>query len=354
MSLNKIKYLKNNRIFIAFLIIQLGMFIGIAFSPDALSDLSRTIAFSLLLFSAAAISFSWRKEVFQRLFNISMIGMFSYWVIYIVKNVFSGNTLLLYSNLFKNDDVINHHLVGLAISTSAIYLASYLIISSKTKKNIGYILILIAISLNLFIQSRSNTLFTLIAGLILYLTNNKYNIKFFIISIPLLIVFTTFYLSYVSGFEAITGRFNLTDTDYQSRTNQSRIRLLELFFENFINYPFGKGITNIKLYYGNGNNFFVHNQYLTFIIAGGIFALIGVFIWIQNIIKISKLILLKKWKSQISKFEYALIINLIVFSLTLLTVDVSGMFFFFQISFAIYLMSRFREINLNYKYKINK
>ena len=354
MSLYKIKYLKNNRIFIALIIIQLGLYIGILFSPDILVGLSRTIAFSLLMFSAAALSFSWRKEVFQRLLNFSMIGMFSYWVIYITTNVFSGNTLLLYSQLFKNDDVVNHHVVGLAISTSAIYLASQLISSSKTKKYIGFLLIIIAITFCLFIQSRSNTLFTLIAGLTLYLINNKVSIKFFILTIPLLIISTILYLNYVSAFEAISGRFDLTDIDYQSRTNQSRIKLLELFFETFINYPFGKGITNIKLHYGNGRNFFVHNQYLTFIIAGGIFALIGVVIWIRNIIKISMLILIKKWKYQISKFETALIINLIVFSMTLLTVDTSGLFFFFQISFTIYLMSRYREIILNSKYKINK
>jgi hypothetical protein len=158
----------------------------------------------------------------------------------------------------------------------------------------------------------------------------------------------------LSGYDAIYSRFNLTDTEYQSRTTQSRFILIELFFKNFIDYPFGKGITNIKLDYGDGRNFFVHNQYLTFIIASGIFGLIGVVIWIRSIIKISKLMLLKKLKSQISKFETALITNLIVFSITLLTVDVSGIFLFFQLSFTIYLMSRYSEINLNYKYKINK
>jgi hypothetical protein len=353
-NLHKIKYLKNNRIFIALMIIQLGMYIGILFSPDMLPDLSKTIAFNLLILSAAALSFFWRKKAFQRLLNLGMIGMFSYWVIYISTNVFSGNTLLLYSQLFKTSDVLNHHIVGLKISTSAIYLASQLISSSKIKKNIGYILIIIAFTLCLFIQSRSNSLFTIFTGLILYLTNNKINIKFFLISIPILIVFATLFFNYLSGYDAIYSRFNLTDTEYQSRTTQSRFILIELFFKNFIDYPFGKGITNIKLDYGDGRNFFVHNQYLTFIIASGIFGLIGVVIWIRSIIKISKLMLLKKLKSQISKFETALITNLIVFSITLLTVDVSGIFLFFQLSFTIYLMSRYSEINLNYKYKINK
>ena len=82
--------------------------------------------------------------------------------------------------------------------------------------------------------------------------------------------------------------------------------------------------------------------------------MVGVVIWIRNIINISMLILLKKWKSQISNFESALIINLIVYSLTLLTVDSTGLFFFFQLSFSIYLMSRFNEIKLNLKHKINK
>ena len=99
-SLHKIKYLKNNNIFVSLMIILLGMFVGILFSPDLLSDLSKTIAFGLLIFSAAAISFSWRKKSLQYLVNFSMIGMFSYWTIYNIKNVFSGNTILLYSTLF--------------------------------------------------------------------------------------------------------------------------------------------------------------------------------------------------------------------------------------------------------------
>ena len=353
-SLHKIKYLKNNRIFIALMFIQLGMYVGILFSPDFLADLSKTIAFSLLIFSAAAISFSWRKESLQYLVNFSMIGMFSYWTIYILKNVFSGNTILLYSTLFATGNVVNHHTVGLGISVSAIYLASYFINFNKLIKHIGYLIIIIGFTLCLVIQSRSNALFTLIAGLTLYLTNNKASIKFFIISIPLLIVFSILYLSYVSAFEAISGRFDLTDTAYQARSTSSRLTLIQLFFETLIEYPFGKGITNIKMHYGYGRNFLVHNQYLTFIIAGGIISMVGVVIWIRNIINISMLILLKKWKSQISNFESALIINLIVYSLTLLTVDSTGLFFFFQLSFSIYLMSRFNEIKLNLKHKINK
>ena len=354
MSLHKIKYLKKNRIFIALIIIQFGLYIGLLFSSDMLVGLSRTIAFNLLLLSAAALSFCWRKKAFQRLLNLSMIGMFSYWVIYISTNVFSGTNLLSYAQIYKTGEVLNHHVVGLRVSMSAIYLASQLMSSSKVKKYFGYILIIIAFFLCLSIQSRSNSLFTLLAGLIFYIINNKVSIKFFLISIPILTVFATLFFNYISGFDAIYSRFNLTDTNYQFRTTESRFKLLELFFENFINYPFGKGITNIKLYYGAGKNYYVHNQFLTFIIAGGIFSMIGVVIWIRNIIKLSMLIFLKKWKSQISKFETALIVNLILFSLTMLTIDISGLYFFFMLSFTIYLMSRYREINLNYKYKINK
>jgi len=353
-NLKKIKYLKNNRIYIAFMLIILGMLSGLFFSPNLTEAISRTTAFSLFIFSAGSISFSFRKERLQYLLNFTMIGMFSYWTIYVVINLFSGNAILVYSELFKSDNVLNHHIVGLRLSTSAIYLASYLISFSKTKQKIGYLLIIITISLCLLIESRSNTLFTLIAGLILYLTNNKLSIKFFIISFPLLIIFINLYLNYVGTIDAISGRFNLTDSEYQARTTQSRFLLIELFIDNFINYPLGKGINNIKLYFGNGNNFLVHNQYLSFILAGGVFGMMGVFIWIRNLINISKLILFKKLKSQISKFESALIISLITFSLTLLTIDLSGLYFFFQLSFAIYLMSRYREIKFISKYKNNK
>lgn len=353
-NLKNTKYLKINKIHIAFILIILGMFLGSFFSPNILEALSRTIAFSLLIFSAGAISFSFRKEALQYLLNFTMIGMFSYWTIYVVTNIFQGNVILLYSDLFVSDEVLNHHFVGLRLSTSGIYLASYLISLSKTKQKIGYLLIIITISSCLIIQSRSNTLITLIAGLILYLINNKPSIKFFIITFPLLIIFTILYLDYVGTIDAISGRFNLTDIDYQTRTTRSRFLLIELFFESFINYPLGKGINNIKLFYGYGDRFLVHNQYISFIIAGGIFGMIGVFIWIRNLINISKLILFKKLKSQISKFESALIISSITYSLTLLTIDVSGLFFFFQLSSTIYLMSRYREIKFILKYKNNK
>jgi hypothetical protein len=348
-NLKKIKYLKENKIYIAFMLIVLGMFLGSFFSPNVPEALSRTIAWSLLIFSAGAISFSFRKEALQYLLNFTMIVMFSYWTIYVVINISYGNMILFYSDLFGSDDVINHHIVGLRLSTSAIYLASYLISLSKTKQKIGYLLIIITISLCLLIQSRSNTLFTLIAGLILYLISNKLSIKFLIISFPLLIIFTILYLNYVVTIDAISGRFNLSDTDYQARTLRSRFLLIEMFFESFINYPFGKGINNIKLNIGYRDSLLAHNQYISFIIAGGIFAMIGVFIWIRNLINISKLILFKKWKSQLSKFESALVMSLITFSLTLLTIDVSGLYFLFMLSFAIYLMSRYREIKLNLK-----
>jgi hypothetical protein len=348
-NFKKIKYLKNNNIYIAFMLIILGMFLGMFFSPNLPEALSRTIAFSLLIFSAASISFSFRKEAFQYLVNFTMIGMFSYCTIYIVINLFSGNVILLYSDLYTSDDVMNHHVIGLRLSTSAIYLASYLISFSKTKEKIGYLLIIIAISLCLLIESRSNTLFTSIAGLILYLTNNKLSIKFFIITFPLLIIFTSLYINYVGTIDAISVRFNLSDSEYQTRTTQSRFLVIEQFFENFINYPFGKGIKNLKLDIGYGNRLLAHNQYLSFIIGGGIFGMIGVFIWIRNLINIFKLIFFKKWKSQLSKFESALVMSLITFSLTLLSIDVSGLYFLFMLSFAIYLISRYREIKLNLK-----
>ena len=348
-NLKKIKYLKNNRIYIAFMLIILGMLSGLFFSPNLTEAISRTTAFSLFIFSAGSISFSFRKERLQYLLNFTMIGMFSYWTIYVVINLFSGNVILLYSDLYTSDDVMNHHVIGLRLSTSAIYLASYLISFSKTKEKIGYLLIIIAISLCLLIESRSNTLFTSIAGLILYLTNNKLSIKFFIITFPLLIIFTSLYINYVGTIDAISVRFNLSDSEYQTRTTQSRFLVIEQFFENFINYPFGKGIKNLKLDIGYGNRLLAHNQYLSFIIGGGIFGMIGVFIWIRNLINIFKLIFFKKWKSQLSKFESALVMSLITFSLTLLSIDVSGLYFLFMLSFAIYLISRYREIKLNLK-----
>ena len=97
-SLHRLKHLNNNGIFSAFIFIQLGLYLGAIISADILGNLSKTFAFTILIFSAAALSFSWRKVAFHRLLDISMLGLFSYWTIYILTNVISGNNILAYSN----------------------------------------------------------------------------------------------------------------------------------------------------------------------------------------------------------------------------------------------------------------
>ena len=349
-GLHRVKYLKNNGIFSAFIFIQLGLYSGAILSTDILGSLSQTFAFTILIFSAAALSFSWRKVAFHRLLDISMLALFSYWTIYILKNIISGNNLLVYSSLFLDDEVVNHHITALRITISGIYLAVSLVGKSKGKSLLGYFVIIVSITLCLLTESRSNTLFMVIAGLMVFFSNNKIRISFFTIIIPLLLVAFVLYLNYVSTIDAISVRFNLSDVDYQKRTTESRFLFIILAFESFINNPFGRGISDIKLQFDSYRNFLVHNQYLTFILAGGIFSLFGIIGWLRNIIKLSKLVVLKKWKRQTSKIDLALLMNLIVFNMTLLTIDFSGLMFFFQLSFAIYLMSRYMEIQSNLKH----
>lgn len=350
-ALSNIKKIKNNGVVFAFILIQLGIYIGAAFSTDVLGNLSKTIAFTMLIFSATTISFYWRDMSFQKLINISMLALFAYWTIYILTNLIYGNKLLVYSNLFSEDEVVNHHVSGLKISISGIYLASRLLGVSKLRNLLGYSLILLSISLCLLIESRSNTLFTIIAGLILYFTNNKkISIKFVIITMPLFITAIVLYLNFISKIDVISERFDVSNVAYQQRTTESRFVLINLAFETIINQPLGRGITDIKLKFSDYRNFLPHNQYLTFIIAGGIFSLVGVFIWIRNLFILSKLMLLKRWKAQTTKIETALLVNVLLFCMTITTVDFTGLLFFIQLSFTIYLMSRYKEIKWNLKY----
>lgn len=350
-ALNNITKLKNNGVVFAFVLIQLGLFLGAAFSTDVSGNLSKTIAFTSLIFSATTISFYWRDISFQKLINISMLALFSYWATYILTNLISGNKLLVYSSLFSDDEVVNHHVSGLKISISGIYLASRLLGLSKVKNFLAYFIILISITLCLLIESRSNTAFTMIAGLILYFTNNKkLGVKFIVFTIPMFLIAIFIYFNYVSNIEVISSRFDVSNVDYQQRTTESRFILINLSFESLINQPFGRGITDIKLKFSDYRNFLPHNQYLTFIIAGGIFSLIGIFIWIRNLFKLSKLIFLKRWKAKTTKTETALLINVLVFYMTITTVDFTGLLFFIQLSFTIYLMSRYKEIQWNLKY----
>ena len=349
-SLSNLQKLKLNKLFYAFIILLFGMYIGVLFGSNFNASLSRTIAFSLLLISAMSISYYWKYKVFQQLLSITMFAMFLYWTIYVLVNLFIGDTLLAYSDQFSEGITLNHHTSGIKISLSGIYIAAYLVGSSKIKNILGYVFLFMTISLCLLIESRSNFLFSALFSFLIFIKNYKLNFKKnFILAIPVLIIVFFYMIDFFSSNEVILRRFDVTNTDYQISSTKSRFVLLSLFLDSFINNPFGRGISDIRLTYNSYSTYFVHNQYLTFVLAGGIFSLLGVIVWVKSIFKLLKLILLKDIRFKISIFDFVLILNVLIFHLTLCTVENTALLFFFQLSFLVYLSSKYRLNNIKLK-----
>lgn len=347
-SLATLPKLFTNPVFKAFLLIQLGLFTGAIFSSDLSDNLPKTIAFSLMFFSASFLALHWEKNAFQKLVTISMIAMLAYWSVYVITNLFAGNQLVAYSLLFKNEEVVNHHVPGLKISLSGIYLAALLIGQSRIRNLLAYAIILFSLTLCLLTESRSNSLLTAVAGLVIYLTiNKKLSIRFLMINIPLFAVAVYLYFVYVSGFEMVAERFNVTDVEYQTKTTKSRFTLIELAFETLTRNPLGRGVGDIKLEFDAFNNFLAHNQYLSFIIAGGIFCLAGVAAWLYSLAKLVRFLRPGKWLKYLNNTEYAMLMSLMVFQATLLTMDFTGLLLFLEVSFTIYLAARYRYIRRN-------
>lgn len=349
--INNIKMLTNNGIFNAFIWILLGLFFGAFVSIEVYPNLTKTIGLALLVISASSISIYWDESSFKRLLNYMMTFMFFYWLTYFILNLFYENVILSYSVLFNEGLAVNHHVIGIKISISGLYLASKHIGYSYYKDIISYIFLFLSITVCFFVESRSNTIFTIFGASLIYFNYKKISLPFLFFTIPTLFFIVLYYLESIFEFEQINRRFDVTDFDYQQRSNASRIKLYSLFFDSFLENPIGRGISDIRLQFDSINTYFVHNQYLSFIIAGGIVSMIGVIKWLVNIGKIIKLFYSEKIKFLIKRSDFMLAVPVFIFNVTLLTIDFSGMFFFLMTSFSIFLVTRYNliESNLNKK-----
>ena len=150
--------------------------------------------------------------------------------------------------------------------------------------------------------------------------------------------------------EAIANRFDVSDTDYQQRTTESRLVLIKYSMGRiFVTAPLGSGITDIKLEYDNFRNFLVHNQYLSFSIGGGILAFIGVLIWISAIFRMFMLLRNNRIRNALGIIETSLTYSLLTFYITLFTIDFSGLLFFVFLSLFIMIYKELNAISLNIK-----
>lgn len=343
-NLHNFKYvLKVKRIFVSFFIVQLGLFIGALASTNIGNNLSRTIAISLMLNAAFMLAPVWKDRNIQKCLHYFFIATFAYWTIYILKNVVSGNQILAYSELYGDMSVVNHHISAFKVSIFGTYLFYYYFRQNVRYRFVSYLILLLTAALCVLTESRSNLIFTILVGAII-IKGHAGKTRNLVITGLTIVAIALPLISFLGEQEGIANRFDISDTDYQQRTTGSRFVLIEYSLERiFITEPFGSGITNIKLEYDNFRNFLAHNQYLSFSIAGGIIAFLGILIWISAVFRMFILLMEKRIRASLGIMQVGIGYALLNFYITLFTVDFSGLLFFIFLSMFLML---YRELTV--------
>jgi len=251
---------------------------------------------------------------------------------------FFDGSLKSFSELAKEENLINHHIIGMKLSISSAYLAVRFGFKNSRLHLLALILFGLALICELLIESRSNFVVSLLTLIILFLAEQKGFKRHFFTTIPSLLVGILIFLAFTSKIESIKRRFTFSDMEYQQRTSEMRINYLKIAFKDIKNEPFGRGLSNIKLEI-SGNKRLVHNQYVTFIIAGGILAFLGVYLWIKDILSSFLKIYRKRvitWNLGEQAFLHSTMLCGLTFAITLLSIEFTGLIFFITTSMCIF------------------
>jgi hypothetical protein len=330
----------NNRIFFfnsntlkGLLFIILGTMFGGLFSNQIGLSLSRSLGNILLIIGSIGLASLWQLHFFRKFLDLFFILNLSYWAYYVFNlTISNGTTFVAYSQLFMDNEAINHHIVGVNASVSSIYIAIRYFYQNEQLKLVGYIIVFIGIITCFICESRSNLLFTIITLLLILFFSKLKLSKILFISMPIVIVMYLILIGVAENNETLLQRFDVTDEDYQNRTTGVRFEFIEGFFKSFIDNPFGRGVYGAEIKSSGFESTMIHNQYLTFILSGGIIAFIGLFIWILEFIAVFKFTIKN---GNFNIFNFAIMYSMLTFLATLTTVEYSGLLFFMYASLLI-------------------
>ena len=310
--------------------IFIGGIIGALFSNQVDLNLARSFGIMLLFFASLGFVNLWYLSYFKLFLDLFFILNFCYWNYYVYDLILSkGFSFIAYSQLFANQEAVNHHIIGLNSSVSCIYLSlRYFYINNQLKIS-GFIIIFIGIIICFLIESRSNFIVTIfILLLIVYYSNYKFY-KLILLIIPLFFIMY-FIIRELAGLnDLLFQRFDITDSDYQERTTGMRFDFIQGFLKAFANKPFGTGVIEAQIEYGQFKSVMLHNQYLTFILSSGLISIFGIYLWLTEFYKNVKRIVKQKI---VNKYVYAIIFTTLTFLLTLFTIDSTGLLFFICLS----------------------
>jgi len=199
----------------------------------------------------------------------------------------------------------------------------------------------------LLIESRSNFLISFLVLSYLALRTGARKFKHVLLLLPVLLIIFYSLASIIQGNETLKKRFTLSDVKYQEKTSRMRIDYLELGIEDFISNPLGKGVGDIHVKY-KGRTASIHNQFLTFVVSGGLVALLGLLLLTIGL----KKVVIGIYKNQSvfwHRYLFATAIACMTFFVTLLFIEMSGLLLFLMISFLLFVEKEIFILDIGYE-----
>ena len=291
----------------------------------------------LLLIGSIGNARLFLNRTFQKILSLFFLVLWTYWTLKMVLITSFG------SIEYGSGDFVNHHIPGMMVSVSAAFISAYFFMKRKKLSLIGIIILLTTAVICLLIESRSNFVFTIVSLVYLITLYRKLTASDAIRTIPTVILAYMILINFISSQDRLQQRFTLSDVEYQEQTTEGRLEFISIGTKQFFSNPlFGRGIGNGFVEY-NGIEVLVHNQYLTFILSGGIFSLIGVVLFLRQIGKISirLRVIAFRYGNGSMKGLIAMIASCLVFFMTLVTIENGGMLFYLMVSI---LISSFLQV----------
>lgn len=332
---NRPQILKNS-IFVGFLL----MFTGITLASllfDSTEVFIQSLGFFLLFIGAYGNVNLWERKWLHQIVDIFFILLIVYWTVKSFSLTFVSGSQS-YSEMYREGEVINHHVPGMLVSISSAYLAVRFFYSENRLRLFGYLIFFISLLTCLYIESRSNFLVSLVIFLYIAMRGRAKTLKQIITVIPVLMVLTYLTIQLIQKNEILSKRFDFKDLAYQERTSGMRVVYFKEGIKGFTVSPLGKGISDTRVEY-KGRNLMIHNQYLTFLLGGGVLTLVGLLFFFVGVWKvIISIFRFQEEKNEPgTKVMFALAISCLTFFITLFTIEMSGILFFMMVSYLLYV-----------------
>lgn len=336
------------RIIWATFFIYISYLVAVFFSDAPILDnLSPTIGMLILFLSSIGFGVYLFRTNEVRFLDIFFVVTFVYWSGYVLSNTVVGGGVVSYSTI---DGIINHHVSGINIALGGLY-----IIFRYRFAGISILGISIAIFtlMVLFLsESRSNLIMFGLTYLLSFVFQygSIFNLFKSISIVFILIVGIGYNAIFFPIFqnERVSERFDPTNQQYIEDTNISRVELYTEFVPSLVKNPFGKGLANPKVDTIYGEKL-MHNKYATYIIKGGFLAVIPVVVLVFALVRLfmqSR----KMFATHIFGVEpkglKSVIMVLICYYLTLVTVDFGGLLDHFIYAITLYLFFSISRISV--------